>query len=676
MHSHDIIAKADNLWFGENGHKLNRDGAVSLFQTMHHSADDESIGDGQQHQVNRQDNPRDNETKTVNSSHYDYGSLPCANGACCNARRRNNRQDALPTNSPTQNNYKSVCIIGAGPSGLITLKELLTTNNNAAFTNIKCYEASNQIGGAFAVAYEGATMTSSNLLTCFGCYTLSEYELDRKKRSGDDSMDQLFEEEEEEKKDDTGETLSEDHVATMWSTTQYCEYLHAFTDKFQLLPFIHANVEVTLIRKVNDKWEVHTTQSGGSCNTRRTIIETFDAVCVCSGLHQAPNIPSWCCAQPTDEQHLLPEIIHSSQFTREKVTGKHVLVIGLGESGSDIALMSSKVAKSVSISVKDGPSGGSSGYTLPRYTKGEVGDLNTSRGYGAGNVWGPSEYRKFAALVDSASHSSNTAALKELAKCYIGTDKFTPLELMAIEWNDKFNNLPYNRFGTKNYSFLEAIHDYGAKVVGHVSSWDEVPHEVDLIIFCTGYRATFPFFDETSHPAVDLHVSSPNHRNRYLHMIDLDVGTSLAFIGYSRPAFGAIPPLSEMAARYWAMLLTGERTIVPQNARTQIHIDRIYEERLFHRDSARVKSLVQYHRAMDSFSRLIGCLPPLEELKANHPSIFSRVMHSTLSGVQYRLCGEGSREEAWEDILKHQLPRYTRQPKNAFRMKLEAGLFH
>lgn len=326
----------------------------------------------------------------------------------------------------------------------------------------------------------------------------------------------------------------------------------------------------------------------------------------------------------------------------------------------------------------NGPSGGSSGYILPRYTKGEVGDLNTSRGYGAGNVWGPSEYRKFAALVDSASRSSNTAALKELARCYIGTDEFTPLDLMAIEWNDKFNNLPYNRFGTKNYSFLEAIHDYGTKVVGHVSSWNEVPPDVDLnlIICCTGYRATFPFFDETSHPAVDLHVSSPNHRNRYLHMIDLDVGASLAFIGYSRPAFGAIPPLSEMAARYWAMLLTGERTIVPHDARTQTHIDRIYEERLFHRDSARVKSLVQYHRAMDSFSRLIGCLPQLEELKANHLSIYSRVMHSALSGAQYRLCGEGSREEAWEDILKHQLPRYTRQTKNAFRMKLEAGLFH
>lgn len=214
-------------------------------------------------------------------------------------------------------------------------------------------------------------------------------------------------------------------------------------------------------------------------------------------------------------------------------------------------------------------------------------------------------------------------------------------DLMAIKWNNKFNNLPYNRFGTKNYSFLEAIHYHGAKVIGQVSAWEDVPSEVDVVVLCSGYQAKFPFFDETSHPTVDLHATSPHHRDRYLHMIDVDIGPSLAFIGYSRPAFGAIPPLSEMAARYWALLLIGERTITPHDARTQIHSDRMYEERLFSRDASRVKSLVHYHRTMDIFARLIGCLPPLEELRANHPSIYSCVIHSTLSAVQYRLSGEG-----------------------------------
>jgi hypothetical protein len=54
------------------------------------------------------------------------------------------------------------------------------------------------------------------------------------------------------------------------------------------------------------------------------------------------------------------------------------------------------------------------------------------------------------------------------------------------------------------------------------------------------------------------------------HMIEIDIGHSLAFIGYSQPAFGAIPPQSKMTARYW-----------PIDARAQIHFDQTYEECLF-----------------------------------------------------------------------------------------------
>jgi hypothetical protein len=404
------IVKADNLWFGENGHKLNRDASVSLFQNLHQNVDTSMI-DGHHH----------------HQGDHDYGPMPCENGVCSDHRRNNTNQlQQQQTTAPTlqiNNNRKSVCVIGAGPSGLITIKEL----QHKGFTNIKCYEASNHIGGAFAAACEGATMTSSNLLTCFGCYTLSEYELDRQKFQSDDNNMHQEEKKEEGK---NARSTSENKEVKMWTTKEYCEYLHTFTHKFQLHQLIHTNIEVTFIRKSGEQWEVHTRQSTGDDRntTRRTAtVEMFDAVCICSGLHQAPNIPHWCTQssdQPTSKR--LPQIIHSSQFTKEEVTNKHVLIIGLGESGSDIALMSSEVAKSVYISIKEGPSGGTSGYILPRYTKDEVGDLNTSRGYGAGNVWGPTEYRKFAALVDSASRNSNTTALTELARCFIGTDEFTP----------------------------------------------------------------------------------------------------------------------------------------------------------------------------------------------------------------------------------------------------------
>jgi hypothetical protein len=80
---------------------------------------------------------------------------------------------------------------------------------------------------------------------------------------------------------------------------------------------------------------------------------------------------------------------------------------------------------------------------------------------------------------------------------------------MAIKWNHKFNNLlPYNRFETKNCSFLEAV-QHGAKIIRQVLARKDVPSNVDVIVLCTGYQATFPFFDDRSHPTVSLHANSP-----------------------------------------------------------------------------------------------------------------------------------------------------------------------
>jgi dimethylaniline monooxygenase (N-oxide forming) len=157
-------------------------------------------------------------------------------------------------------------------------------------------------------------------------------------------------------------------------------------------------------------------------------------------------------------------------------------------------------------------------------------------------------------------------------------------------------------------------------------------------------------------------------------MIDLDIGISRAFIGCARPAFGAVPTLSELSARYWALLLTGEQTLGP-SARAERDSNRAYEERLFYRDASRIQSLVQYHRTMDSLATLIGCLPPIKELQVHHPDLHARVTHSALGGLQYRLVGDGWHESAWDALALYPLPEYTRQPRSAFRAKVAAGLF-
>lgn len=84
----------------------------------------------------------------------------------------------------------------------------------------------------------------------------------------------------------------------------------------------------------------------------------------------------------------------------------------------------------------------------------------------------------------------------------------------------------------------------------------------DLIIFCTGYQQTFPFFQ--AHNAATAEATSPAGRKPYPEAKDANVRNifmrsdpSIAFIGFLRPGLGAIPPLAEMQAMFWTMALLG-----------------------------------------------------------------------------------------------------------------------
>jgi hypothetical protein len=48
---------------------------------------------------------------------------------------------------------------------------------------------------------------------------------------------------------------------------------------------------------------------------------------------------------------------------------------------------------------------------------------------------------------------------------------------------------------------------------------------------------------------------------RYLHTFVPEAGESLGLIGFLRPAFGAIPPLAELQARWFALVQSGERCL-------------------------------------------------------------------------------------------------------------------
>jgi hypothetical protein len=73
--------------------------------------------------------------------------------------------------------------------------------------------------------------------------------------------------------------------------------------------------------------------------------------------------------------------------------------------------------------------------------------------------------------------------------------------------------------------------------------------EADLVVYCTGYKITFPFFDEAFFAAKD------NQVDLYKHMIDPEI-PGLYFVGLIQP-LGAIMPIAERQSQLIADHLTG-----------------------------------------------------------------------------------------------------------------------
>jgi hypothetical protein len=79
---------------------------------------------------------------------------------------------------------------------------------------------------------------------------------------------------------------------------------------------------------------------------------------------------------------------------------------------------------------------------------------------------------------------------------------------------------------------------------------DDSVEQIDVIVYCTGYKVTFPFFDEKFLSAPDNDL--PLFRRVFRPGID-----NLAFIGLLQP-LGAIMPLAEAQGRWVAAYLRGE----------------------------------------------------------------------------------------------------------------------
>ncbi len=197
------------------------------------------------------------------------------------------RTDAMSVRTTSM----EVAVIGAGPSGLVAIKELLDEGHS-----VVCFEKGAQIGGAFNAppegrAYDSLRLTISNYFMAF-----SSFPPDRN----------------EERK--------------YWTKEEYRSYLHRFVDQFGLAGHVQFNTEVTGVQKVDDRYLVTGARAGDSFS------KVFDAIVVCSGSHRISSRPQF-----NGQETFSGQILHSSEYAGgQAFSGKRVLCVGVGESAADL----------------------------------------------------------------------------------------------------------------------------------------------------------------------------------------------------------------------------------------------------------------------------------------------------------------------------------------------------
>ena len=514
---------------------------------------------------------------------------------------------------------KRVAVVGAGPSGLVTVKELLDEGHTPI-----AFERADGLGGVFrvgevdGVAWESCRLTSSPLLTSFSDFPAP--------------ADQLM------------------HL----TVGEYVAYLERYCDAFDLRRHIRFQTTAeTVMRTPNGEWTVRIRDAAG---TRE---ERFDAVALCSGLHQHPHVP-----QLPGQDTYTGTILHGAHYRRpSQVAGKRVLVVGAGESGADVAAEVAANAAETVLSLRRGVA------VQSRVQLGKPKDLQTSRLMHSTAHWvfqtrNPADDHKRRTyrwtvlpllFVDKALQQLSLFVFDFLASLWAPTFdeirtnwRVRQLSLQLLrESGGTFNE----QFGTKSDDFVRAIATGCCRRVPGITRFDG-PRVVftdgsaftpDLVIFCTGFDTRLPYLD-------DAVAAAP----RYLHTFHTEIGESLGFIGFLRPAFGAIPPLAELQARWFAQIQSG-RAVLPPAAEMQRSIDywTRFRAQYFRALKGGLDHLVEYTPFCDELAACIGCKPTWQDIRRESRRFRHKFMAGPFVAAQYRLVGPHAKPEIARSVIEN-----------------------
>jgi len=386
------------------------------------------------------------------------------------------------------------CIIGAGSSG-ITAAQVLAE----AGIDFDCFEIGSGVGGNWrygndngvSSAYRSLHVNTSREATEYAAYPMP---------------------------------ASYPDYPSHW---QVADYFDSFVDHFGLREQITFRTEVTKVEPSAGRgggYDV-TTRSRDDARTAQTA--HYDHVLVANGHHWDPRWPEP--AFPGSED-FPGEQIHAHYYrTPEMFVGKHVVVLGIGNSACDIAVEASRYARSTHLAMRRGA------WVIPKYLFGMPTDHLTDSPLARG----PVRLQKL--------------GMRTMLRVAVGkmTDYGLPKpDHDVLEAHPTVSDDLLSRLGHGDITVVPSIDRFEGSTV-HFTDGSTV--DADVVVYCTGYKVTFPFLDETVVRAED------NHIDLYHRVVPPDL-PGLYFIGLVQP-LGSIMPLAEAQAQWVADLILGRVTL-------------------------------------------------------------------------------------------------------------------
>jgi dimethylaniline monooxygenase (N-oxide forming) len=302
--------------------------------------------------------------------------------------------------------------------------------------------------------------------------------------------------------------------------TQIAAYFESYVDQFGLRELI--TFETGVEHAARDEHGVWTI----ALDTGET--RSYDALLVANGHHWDPRWPEP--AFPGADTFAGTQLHAHSYIDNSIFAGKRVVVLGMGNSAMDIAVESSYVAEHTYLAARHGV------WIIPKYVFGKPVDQlrNDPRV--------PFKIRQ--------------RVLQQLIRSYAGSPESYGLPKPNHRLGEAHPTVSGRILDRIQHGTIAPKPNVERFDGGRVRFVDGSEVAADVVVYCTGYKISFPFFDE------DLIAAPDNHIELYRRVFHPDIA-NVFFIGLLQP-LGAIMPLAEAQAAWVGDYLVGDYALPGQ----------------------------------------------------------------------------------------------------------------